>query len=107
MAERAEPPQDRRHQPPHQGAVAIGQRLQAGMRGGAVELVVEGAVLVQYAVEDVSRNPARREARYFGRYCESGRRHEAAMSRKAERFWLMPLECKLVWHAIMPNVRIA
>ena len=70
MAERAEPPQDRRHQPPHQGAVAIGQRLQAGMRAGAVELVVEGAVLVQHPVEYVSRDPACRETGHFGRYCE-------------------------------------
>ena len=57
MAERAEPAQDRRHQPPHQGAVAIGQRLQAGMGGRAVELVVEGTVLVQHAVKYVSRDP--------------------------------------------------
>jgi hypothetical protein len=92
MAERAEPPQNRRHQPPHQRAVAIGQRLQAGMRAGTVELVVEGALLVQYAVENISRDPSRREAGHFGRYCESGRWHESAMSRKAERFWLMPLE---------------
>ena len=92
MTERAEPPQNRRHQPPHQGAVAIGQRLQPGMRAGAVKLVIEGAVLVQYAIEYVSRDPACRETGHFGRYCESGRWHEAAMSRKAERFWLMPLE---------------
>ena len=77
---------------PHQGAVAIGQRLQPGMRPGAVKLVVEGAVLVQYAVEYIGRDPPCRETGHFGRYCESGRWHEAATSRKAERFWLMPLE---------------
>jgi hypothetical protein len=65
MAERAEPPQDRRHQPPHQGAVAVGQRLQSGMGGRAVELVVEGAMLVQHAVEDISRYPPRGEAGDF------------------------------------------
>jgi hypothetical protein len=92
MAERTEPPKNRRHQPPHQGAVAIGQRLQAGMGAGAVELIVQGAVLVQYAVEYVSRDSACRQTGHFGRYCESGRGHESAMSRKAERFWLMPLE---------------
>jgi hypothetical protein len=36
------------------GAVAIGQRLQAGMGACAVKLIVEGAVLVQYAVEYVA-----------------------------------------------------
>ena len=70
MPERAEPPQDRRHQPPHQGAVAIGQCLQAGMRAGAVELIVKGAMLVQHAVENISRDPPRRETWHFGRYCE-------------------------------------
>jgi hypothetical protein len=62
------------------------------MGGGAVELVVEGAMLVQDAVEDVSRNPPCGETGHFGRYCESGRGHESATSRKAERFWLMPME---------------
>ena len=71
MAERAEPPQDGRHQPPHQRAVAIGQRLQSGMGAGAVELVVERAVLVQHAVENVRCDPPRRETGHFGRYCKS------------------------------------
>ena len=66
MTERAEPPQDRRHQPPHQRAVAIGERLQSGMRACAVELVVEGAMLVQHAVENVGRDPPRRETGHFG-----------------------------------------
>ena len=71
MAERAEPPQDRRDQPPHQRAVAIGERFQSGMGAGAVELVVEGAVLVQHAVENVGRDPPRRETGNFGRNCKS------------------------------------
>ncbi len=71
MAERAQPSQNRRHQPPHQSAVAIGQRLQAGMGAGPVELVIEGAVLVQDAVEDIGRNSPCRETGHFGRYCES------------------------------------
>ena len=66
MAERAEPPQNGRHQPPHQRAVAIGERLQSGMGGGAVELVVERAVLVQHAVENIRRDPPRRETGHFG-----------------------------------------
>jgi hypothetical protein len=49
------------------------------MRACAVKLVVEGAVLVQYAVEYIGRDPPCRETGHFGRYCESGRWHEAAM----------------------------
>ena len=90
MAERAEPPQDRRHQPPHQRAVAIGQRLQSGMRAGAVELLVERAVLMQHAVENIRRDPPRRETGHLGWQCESLRRHGAGTSRKdrdsAQRF---------------------
>ena len=92
MAERAEPSQNRRHQPPHQRAVAIGQGLQAGMGAGAVELIVKRAMLVQNTVEDVGCDSPCRETGHFGRYCESGSWHEAAMSRKAERFWLVPLD---------------
>jgi hypothetical protein len=57
--------------PAHQRAVAIGQRFQAGMRAGAVELIIECAVLVQHAVEDVGRDAARRETGDFGRNCKS------------------------------------
>jgi len=71
MSERAEPSQNRRHQPPHQGAIAVGQRFQPGMRAGAVELVIERAVLVQDAVENIRSDPPRRETRHFGRCCES------------------------------------
>jgi hypothetical protein len=60
VAKRAEPPQNRRHQPPHQGAVAIGKILQARMRAGAVELVIERTPLVQHAVENIGCNPPRR-----------------------------------------------
>jgi hypothetical protein len=71
MAERAQPPQNGRHQPPHQRAVTIGERFQSGMGGGTVELIVERAVLVQNPVKNVSRNPPRREAGHFGRNCKS------------------------------------
>ena len=62
MAERAEPAQDRRHQTAHQRAVAVGQRFQRRMRAGAVELVVECAMLVEDAVENVGRDSPCREA---------------------------------------------
>ena len=65
MTERAEPPENRRHQAPHQGTVAVGERLQAGMGARAVELIVEGAMLVQHAVENISRDPSRGEAGHF------------------------------------------
>jgi hypothetical protein len=60
MAEGAEPPQNGRHQPSHQSAVAIGKGLQARMGAGAVELVIERPPLVQHAVENIRRNPPRR-----------------------------------------------
>ena len=83
MAERAEPAQDRCHQPPHQGAIAIGQRLQRWMCADAVELIVKGAVLVQDAVEDVRRDPACRETGHLGWPCESLSRHGAGASRES------------------------
>ena len=64
MAERAEPAQDGRHKAAHQRAVAVGERFQPGMRAGAVELVVERALLVQDAVENVGRDSPCREAGY-------------------------------------------
>jgi hypothetical protein len=70
MAERSEPAQDRRHQAPHQGAVAIGKRLQPGMRGRAVKLFVEGAMFVQDAVKNISRDAPGSEAGDLGRRCE-------------------------------------
>ena len=78
VPQRSQPPKDGRHQPPHQGAVAVGQRLQPGMGGGAVELVVERAALVQHAVENIRRDPPRRETGHLGGRCESYRRHEGA-----------------------------
>jgi hypothetical protein len=66
MAERSEPAQDGGHQPPHQRAVAIGERLQGGMGGSAVEMIIESAMLVQDAVQNVSRDPPRRETGDFG-----------------------------------------
>ena len=47
-------------------AVAVREGLQSGMRGGAVELIVEGAALVQHAIEDVSPDPTRGEAGNLG-----------------------------------------
>ena len=82
MAERAEPPQNRRHQPPHQGAVAIGERLQSGMRGGAIELLVERPVLVQHAVKNIRCDPPRRKTGHFGWQGKSLRRHGAGTSRE-------------------------
>ena len=111
MAERAEPPQNRRHQPPHQGAVAIGKRFQSGMGGGAVELFVKRAVLMQDAVKNIRRDPPRRETGHLGWQGESLRRHGAGTSRKdrmaIRASALMPSEGKtpLPWN--MPNVRIA
>jgi hypothetical protein len=67
MTERAEPAQDGRNQPAHQRAVAIGERLQGRMGGRPVELVVEGAVLVQHAVQDIGGDPPRRETGHFSR----------------------------------------
>ena len=71
MAERAEPPQDGRDQPPHQRAVAVGQRFQSGMGAGTVELVVEGAVFMEDAIENVGRDSPRGETGNFGRGCKS------------------------------------
>jgi hypothetical protein len=41
------------------------------MGGRAIELVVERAVLVQDAVENVGGDPPRRETRHFGGNCKS------------------------------------
>jgi len=48
------------------------------MGGGAIELVVEGAALVQHAVQNIRRDPPRGEAGHLGGGCESDRRHEGA-----------------------------
>ncbi len=78
VAERAEPAQHGGHQAPHQRAVAVGQRLQSGMGTAAVELIVERAVLVQHAVDDVGGNPSCRKAWHFGRRGETLRWHAEA-----------------------------
>ncbi len=65
MAKGSQSPQDRCHQPAHQRAVAIGEAFQSGMSGGAIELFVEGAVLVQNAVKNVSRDPPRCKTWHF------------------------------------------
>ena len=71
MAKGAEPPQDRRDQPAHQRPVAIGKTFQPGMRRSAVELLIERAMLVQDAIEDVGCDPPRRKAgRYYRRRAE-------------------------------------
>ena len=49
----------------------IGQRFQPGVGAGALKLVVQRAALVQHAVQDIGRNPPRREAGNFGRNCKS------------------------------------
>ena len=54
------------------------------MGGGAVELVVERAVLVQDAVENIRRDPPRRETGHFGWQSESLRRHGAGTSRNMD-----------------------
>jgi len=71
MTECAESSQNRRHQPPHQRAVAIGKALQSGMSGGTIELVVESAMLVQNAVENIRGDPPRSETGHFGGNCKS------------------------------------
>ena len=40
-------------------AIAIGKRLQSGMCAGSIELIVQHAMLVQDAVKNVGRDPAR------------------------------------------------
>ena len=50
------------------------------MGGGAVELVVERAALVQYAVQNIGCDPPRREAGHLGGRCESYRRHKVLIA---------------------------
>src|SRR5258708_3290084 len=66
MSQRPQPSQNGRDQPAHQGAVAIGQRFQSGMRACTFELVVEGSLLAQYAAQNVRRDSPCREAGYVG-----------------------------------------
>src|SRR5258708_39741538 len=82
MSQRPQPSQNGRDQPAHQGAVAIGQRFQSGMRCGTFELVVEGSLLVQYAVENVRRDSPCREAGYLGWLREFQWRHGIGTSQR-------------------------
>src|SRR3569833_2727048 len=75
MSECAKSAQNGCHQPPHQGAVAIRQGLQSRMCGGAIQLFVQRAVLMQYAIENIRGDPARRETWDLGWQCEFLRRH--------------------------------
>ena len=65
MAQRAQPPQYGGGQAPHQRAVAVGERREAGMGGLAGKLLVERQPPAQDAVEDIGGNPAGGEARDF------------------------------------------
>jgi hypothetical protein len=97
MAQSAQPPQNRCDQPAHQGAVAVGKAFQSGMGGCAVELFIKRAMLVQDAVEDVSRYPPRRKAWRFSRQSKSLRGHGAGTScNLAQQFALQ----------LMPTARI-
>ena len=63
------PAQHGRDQLAHQRAVAVGERREARMRLGAVELAVERPVAAQHVVEDVGGDAARGETGNFrGRY---------------------------------------
>jgi hypothetical protein len=75
VSERAKSAQNGRHKAPHQGAVAIGKRFQSRMRGGAIQLFVQRAVLMQHAIENIRGDPARRETWDLGWQCEFLRRH--------------------------------
>ena len=55
-----------------------GRRLGAG----AIELIVEGAALVQYAVQNVRRDPSRRKTGHFGWRRESLRHAETLFGEK-------------------------
>ncbi len=57
MAQRAEPPQHRRHHGAHQRAVAIGERRQRRMRL-VVELLVERPPSAQHRLDDVGGDSA-------------------------------------------------
>src|ERR1700722_16764197 len=54
------------------------------MRGAAVELLIQRPVLVQHAVQNVCRDPPRRQARHLGWQSESLRGHEAGTFRKIQ-----------------------
>jgi hypothetical protein len=51
------------------------------MGAGAFELVIQGAPLMQHAVQDIRRDPPRRKTGHLGWQGESLRRHGAGTSR--------------------------
>ncbi len=106
MAQRAESPQNCRDQPAHQRAIAIRKRLQSRMSANAVELIVEHAVLVQHAIKNIGRDPARCEAGYLGGRDKSRRLHAAKTISGGTNAIDIAQE-RDTWHRNMPNVRIA
>ena len=66
MAQGTKSSQNGRHQTPHQGAIAVRKRFQPGMRAGPLELLVEGPVLVEYAIKNVRGDAPRGEAGHLG-----------------------------------------
>src|ERR1700712_1671819 len=76
------------------------------MGAGAVELVVEGAVLMQHAIENIRCDPPRRETRHFGWQGETLGGHGAGTFRGIGQLACHREETQLC-HGNMPNVRIA
>ncbi len=66
MLQRAETAQNRCENPAHQGAVAVAERLQPGMRARTIELLVERTAAAQNSFKDVGGDATRCEARGFG-----------------------------------------
>src|SRR5579862_729857 len=74
-AQCAEPPQHRGGEPPHQRAVAIGERGEARMRALAGKLFVERDAPAQHAVENVGGNAPGGEARNVRLWGNARSRH--------------------------------
>jgi hypothetical protein len=109
MAEGSKPAQDGRNQPAHQGTVPIGQHLQAGVGPCAVELVVKRALFVEDAVENIRRDPPRRETWHFGGTCESLCGHAGTLLGKGGTSSVRlvhAVEESALCHADMPDIRI-
>ena len=111
MAERAEPAQDGRHQPPHQRAVAIGQCLQSGMRARrrrAVRPACGAYAARRREYPPRSAAPPDQAPRMAARIVEQA--WSGNISRKSDgtqRFSLCHREGNHFCHANMPNIRIA
>src|SRR5256885_5349002 len=80
-------------------------RSQRRMRGRAVELFIERAMLVQHAVQNVGGDPPCRETGHFGRYCESLLRHGAEM-RSEEHTSELQSPCNLVCRLLLEKKKI-